>query len=136
MKKILTSLPAWTFSVIWLLIILCLMLIPTADIQWFAQVVKEQDGFCHFIMGGVMLVCVAFDLQRRRQWNRLPWPSLLLLAMTAFCLTGLFEVAQIWIPPVYHRWFDWTDLYCQLAGALSLAIVYGFVQRLWCRRKG
>ena len=55
MRKFFASFPAWTASVVWILLILWTMDVPSPLMEDFSDVFIVWDKFCHLLLGAVIV---------------------------------------------------------------------------------
>lgn len=133
MRKFFASFPAWTASVVWILLILWTMDVLSPLMEDFSDVFIFWDKFCHLLLGAVMVFCLCLDWQRRRKWRQMKPGILFILALIGSVITATAEVCQIFTPEEYRRWFDPLDVAWQLIGAFGMTALYSALQLLWCK---
>lgn len=130
LKKFISSLPAWSLTVLTVVCILWLTLFPRplGDIE--PPLFSGADKIVHFMMFGVLMAMIYIDCIRGNRRKK-PSVSFILYAMTAVVLFGiLIEILQLKME--VGRSFEIADILADSAGAISTAAICLLLRR---RRK-
>lgn len=132
-KKFLTTFPSWSFSIIWILVMIWINLNPEPLIGSGIAVEHNMDKIGHCVVAGLMAVFIMLDYQRRNNgWCRLSGMNILACAGVAFIISATMELAQL-SSFIFKRVFDFADLAAQLGGIVIFSLLYAWCQRIWTK---
>lgn len=127
--QLLTSAPAWIFTILILGAILWLTLAPKPlgdeDIPLF----PGADKIAHALMFGALTGAVLLDWQRKRGWRKVPVGGVWLTAAGASAVGVAVEFAQRSMH--LGRGFEITDMIADGAGAALCALAWLFFEPRW-----
>ena len=131
LRKILDLLPAWTLSIVTLLVILWLTLAPKPLGDDPPQLFPGADKVVHAIMFGGFASMLLLDRQRKNGWKKIGWGTGLVCA-TISALTGiLIEFCQASMG--LGRGFEIADIIADTTGAYAFVWLYEILQKYWFR---
>ena len=128
-RRSLSLLPVWLFSIITLLAILWLTLAPKPLGDNPPPLFPGADKLAHGIMFGGFAAMMLLDWQRKHRWRKVWWQRALVCAILSSLLGILIEYAQANMG--FGRGFEYPDMVADTIGAFSVAILWMLLQRLW-----
>lgn len=128
-RRSLSKLPAWLFSIVVMLAILWLTLAPEPLGDEMPPMFPGADKIAHAIMFGGLSVVMMLDWQRKHAWEKVGAPLAVLCAFISSCLGALIEVAQSAME--MGRGFEYGDIIADTIGAFLFVWVYCLLQNHW-----
>ena len=132
-RKALSSLPSWLFSIITLIAILWLTLAPKPLGENPPPLFPGADKLAHGIMFGGFTIMMLLDWQRRHRWKPVWWQRALVCAGLSAFLGILIEYMQANMH--MGRGFEYEDMAADAIGALVFAFLWIYFQRFWIPQK-
>lgn len=129
LKKAISQLPAWIFTLITLLAILWLTLAPKPLGEEPPSLFPGADKVVHAIMFGGLTLMLLLDRQRKRGWNRASTSYYLICATLSSILGIIIEYLQDKMG--LGRGFDSMDMVADIAGSYIFGGLYLIFQKSW-----
>lgn len=123
-KKSLSNLPKWFFTIITLVGILWLTLAPKPLGEEPPPLFPGADKIGHALMFGFFTAMLAFDRQRKNRWHKVGWKRMFTYAFASSALGAFIEVLQ-WAMGM-GRSFEVEDIVADSAGSFLMAAVWIF----------
>lgn len=132
-KRFLTSFPGWTFTVIWVVVMVWIFFTPEPFVEIDITIEHPADKIGHFLCAGGLVMAIMMDYQRSHHWSFLYGTNIFACAGVAIIVSTVMETAQLW--SFLRQMFDVWDIVAQIAGILIFSMLYFVSQRLWVRRR-
>lgn len=132
-KKFLTSFPIWTFTVIWIVVMMWIFFTPEPFVEIDVTIDHPVDKIGHFICAGFLVAAIMLDYQRTHSWHFLSPTNILACAGVAIIVSTAMEIAQLL--SFLRQMFDVLDIVTQIAGVLIFSLLYFVCQRLWTKHR-
>lgn len=129
LKKALSQLPAWIFTLITLLAILWLTLAPKPLGEEPPSFFPGADKVVHAIMFGGLTLVLLLDRQRKRGWKQVNIIYYLICATLSSILGIIIEYLQDNME--LGRGFDFLDIVADIAGSYIFGGLYLLFQKSW-----
>ena len=128
-RRCLSLLPSWLFSIITLVAILWLTLAPKPLGDNPPPLFPGADKLAHGIMFGGFVAMMLLDWQRKHSWKKVWWQRALFYAIFSALLGILVEFAQANMG--LGRGFEYPDMVADTIGAFFIAIFWIYLQKYW-----
>lgn len=133
-KRFLTSLPSYIFTIIWSCLAFFILLNPSPTGEGFVRLSDFWESVIHVSLGGIYVICIMLDWQRRHNWERTPWKVMATaLVVTLLVLDGL-KILQIWLTFFPVLGVETLEIFAQSVGALAVGLLYMVAQTSWSNR--
>lgn len=132
-KKFLTSFPGWTFTVIWIVVMMWIFFTPEPFVELNITIDHPVDKIGHFLCSGLLGVAIMLDYQRSHRWLSLPPANIFACAGVAIVVSTVMEIAQLL--SFLRQMFDVWDIVTQIAGVLVFSLIYFVCQPLWTKHR-
>lgn len=131
-KKFLGAIPNYTLTFIWGLLAAVMLLNPSATGDGFVRLSDGWECLIHGMLGGVFVVCVMLDWQRKHGWTRVPWIIMVWAFVIVAGLTDVLKLLQIWWEFYPVKGVEVIEISAQTAGAFVFGLLYMVAQPMWC----
>ena len=128
-RRVLTKLPAWIFSVVTVMAILWLTLAPQPLGEEPPPLFPGADKIAHGIMFGGLTVMFLLDWQRKHGWHRVVISRIFFFGGVSAIFGVLIEYAQAGMG--LGRSLEYEDMIADAAGAFLCALLWMFFQGIW-----
>ena len=128
-RRSLSKLPLWTFTIITVIAIFWLTMSPKPLGEKPPPFFPGADKIAHAIMFGGFTFVMLLDWQRSHHWKPVRWAKALICAIISSLLGILIEFAQANMH--LGRSFEFDDMIADAIGAFLFGIGYLYYQKIW-----
>ena len=128
-RRSLSLLPAWFFTIATCLAILWLTLAPKPLGENPPPLFPGADKLAHGIMFGGFVAMMLLDWQRKHRWHKIWLQRALICAFLSSLLGILIEFAQANMG--LGRGFEYADMIADTLGSFFVAFLWIVLQRYW-----
>lgn len=128
-KKLLTGMPKWIFTILTVLLILWLTLAPNPLGDEPPKLFPGADKLVHGIMFGFLTVMILLDRERKRNWKPIDRSFMAISAVSSAALGIAIEFIQRAMEK--GRGFEVADMIADCIGAFLCCILWSAFQSRW-----
>lgn len=132
-RKSLSAMPSWIFTIIVLMAILWLTLAPKPLGDEMPPLFPGADKIAHAIMFGGFSLVMLLDWQRKHGWKPVFARRVLVVALISSLLGAIIEVLQTCMG--IGRGYEFGDIIADTVGAFLFAWFYLVWQKYWMKDK-
>lgn len=128
-RRSLSAVPSWLFTVIVFLAIIWLTLAPKPLGEEMPPLFEGADKIAHAIMFGGFSIVMLLDWQRKHSWKPVYVRRVIAVALISSLLGAIIEVLQTSMG--MGRGFEYGDIIADTVGAFLFAWLYFVWQKYW-----